>query len=152
MENELKPAKRAIWPIIVALLVVGGALLYGYRGALYGEMNRFKLLPIPERFTELYFQNSALLPKQVVNGQSISFSFTIHNAEGVTTVYPYAVYFETTDGQRATFAGNTITIDDGASKTIVISHTFATSNIKGKVIVSLTQLNQEIDFLLPNNE
>lgn len=126
-------------------------LLYQERGAIYAGLNNLKLIPQPERFTELYFENPTLLPKQTVAGQPVSFSFTVHNLESVTTTYPYKVYFEYPLGQQVVFANNSVSLANNAFSTITVSHTFLTSNQKGKVVVELISRNQLIDFLLPNN-
>ena len=115
-------------------------------------MKTLKLLPLPERFTELYFTNSLLLPKEAVTGEPITFSFTIHNLEGATISYPYSVYFVDAAGNKTVFKSSTIVVADGETVSSTISYAFLPSNLKGTVIVDLTQLNQKIDFLLSNNQ
>jgi hypothetical protein len=113
-------------------------------------MNDWKLLPQPEQFTELYFNNYLSLPKTSVAGKPFTFSFTIHNIENATTVYPYAVYFKYPDGARTTLRTGSVTLANDATTTIPITYTFQTSDLHGEVVVALTELNQTIDFILPN--
>lgn len=135
--------------VLLAVLVTA-IFLYIARAQVYAEMNNFKLLPQEETFTELYFDNYISLPKVAVANQPFSFSFTIHNVEGATTTYPYAVYFEYPDGTQTPFQTGNVTLSDNASTTITVTHTFIASNVKGEVVVSLTNLKQSIDFILPN--
>ncbi len=138
---------------LVATLVVLLAIaifIYAERGKVYAEMNNLKLVPQNEAFTELYFNDYAALPKNTVAGQPVAFSFTIHNVEGVTTTYPYNVYFAYPNGAKDVFASTSITLASDASSSITIYHTFATSNLEGQVVVDLSNLNQTIDFILPD--
>lgn len=139
---------------IIALVIVWAGLCvsigYAKQSSLYEVLNTLKLVPEPERFTELYFENASFLPKETVEGVSDSFSFTVHNMEGATTTYPYRVYFEYPSGHEVTFTENRVSLPDTASTTISVSHAFLASNERGMVVVSLTSLNQSIDFLVPN--
>jgi len=154
--------KSLIIVLLILALFAGLFLLYQNRAGMYAELVKWKLVPESQTFTELYFDNSLALPKTAVPGQPISFSFSIHNVEGVTTSYPYAVYFLYPDGTQFSFTSGSVTLADNASTSITVSHTFAaatagagasstaSSSIQGSVVVSLTQLNQSIDFLLPD--
>ncbi len=140
--------KIAVLPGIVAVLLAASFIAYQKRDVIYGELNALKLIPIPERFTELYFENSSSLPRKTVAGQPISFSFTIHNVEGTTTTYPYSVYFKYPNGAQISFANSNVILAADASTSIKVTYIFPTSNLAGIVVVNLTQLNQQIDFLL----
>jgi len=136
--------------IIVLIAALAALILYMNRGSIHGELNNLKLIPQPEHFTELYFNDHLSLPKNTVAKQPISFSFIIHNVEGVTTTYPYSVYFEYPNGSHNLFTSSSVTLADNASTSITINHTFRTSNLTGMVVVNLTPLNQHIDFIVPN--
>lgn len=152
MEPSQKRNNRLII-VAVAIFCCGAIIfsLYMARSMVYAELNNLKLIPIPERFTELYFDNASSLPRQTVLHGRVSFSFTIHNLEGAMTTYPYQVYFEYPNGFQVMFASSTTVLADNAFTTITISHTFHASNETGRVIVSLTSFNQDIDFLVPDN-
>jgi hypothetical protein len=114
-------------------------------------LNLLKLIPQPERFTELYFENASALPRATVARQTASFAFTIRNFENATTAYPYEVYFEYPNGERIGFATGTVVLANNASLTIAVSHMFPSSNLHGSVVVDLpSQGGQSIDFLLPD--
>jgi hypothetical protein len=143
--------KQVTATMIVLIALFGGAfVLYLERETVNAELNNLKLIPMPERFTELYFENPSTLPKQIIAKKPISFAFTIHNLEGVTTTYPYTVFLQYPSANPSTIVSNTVTIADNASTTITISYVFPESNRQVKVGVDLTSLNQSIDFLLPN--
>jgi len=134
--------------VTLLLVVLVSCAFYVGRGTIYATMQNLKLIPQPERFTELYFDNYLSLPKNTVAGKPIAFIFTIHNLEGVTTTYPYAVYLDEATGTRIIFESGLITLADGESRNITVSFPALTSNLTGKVTVNLTTLNQPIDFLL----
>lgn len=148
----MPPRKTVIVILVLAIVLVGAFLLYHQKSAVYAGLNSLKLIPQPEQFTELYFENSSALPRATVAKQPISFSFGIHNVEGTSTVYPYEVYFEYPDGSKVNLAAGTVTLPSDASTTISVSHTFSSSNLTGEVVVNLPSLdNQQIDFLVPDN-
>lgn len=113
-------------------------------------LNRLNLIPKQEKFTELYFDDYSKLPKQSVAGENITFSFTIHNLEGEEVTYPYRVYFEYPSGYKYVIKSGQVTTSNGESQTILVNHKFGVSNLYGKVVVSLDNINQTIHFLLPN--
>lgn len=133
--------------LLLALLFIAN----DQRDYLYNVMNRLKLIPQPEQFTELYFDDTPLLPKEIDNNALNSFSFTVHNMEGVTTSYPYNVSFLYSSGRRVIIESSTVTLVNNASTTVVVPRTYNhQSNDKGRVVVELTSLNQSIDFLITN--
>jgi hypothetical protein len=142
--------KQTIISIVAIALISIAFVLYTFSGSIYNTLNAWDLIPKPEKFTELYFDNASLLPRTTVAGEPISFTFTIHNVEGTTTVYTYIVYFEDQVGGRTIFTGDNIALADGSSTTVNVTHTFAASDEQGEVVVDLPALNQQIDFLLPN--
>ena len=147
-KNDRFPVKSVI---IFVLLFAAVIFLYVSQSGIYAQLNAWDLIPRPETFTELYFQNSSNLPTETVANQPISFAFTIHNVEATTTVYPYIVYFEDASGNRTIFTSDTVTLQSNASTTINVIHVFPTSNMTGEVVVDLPSLNnQSIDFLLPD--
>lgn len=131
------------------LVLVLIALLFG---CIYLYTNRVALKIVPENqpLTELYFTDYAKLPTATVAGQPISFSFTVDNLEGVTTTYPYTVYFEDRNGDQTEMVKSSVTVANNATTSVSVPYTFNTSNLNGSVVVDLTQLDQKIDFLLPN--
>ena len=135
---------------VIFLVLAGSFFLYQQSSAIYAGLNSLKLIPQPETFTELYFENASYLPRATVAGKPISFAFTIHNVEATTTVYPYEVYFEGLNGIKEVLQSGTVSLADNTTTTINVSYIFLASDLQGEVAVNLTSLNQSIDFLLPN--
>jgi hypothetical protein len=147
---QSRPAITLI--ILVCVILAGSFFLYQEKSVVYADLNSLKLIPQPETFTELYFENASYLPRATVAGQPISFSFGIHNVEYATMTYPYEVYFEYPDGSQIYFTSGTVTLASDASTSIPVTYTFQASGLVGKVVVDLPSLgDQQIDFLLPNN-
>lgn len=149
---------RKIWvttAISLSIIFLCG-FIYTMRDAVQENIHRklsdWKLIPIPETYTELYFEDHTSLPKKTTAGEVTTFSFTIHNMEGVTTTYPYEVYFEyPLSGEKVLFAKDSVTLQKGEYETISVSHTWLSSRLQGKVVVKLLELDQHIVFLLPNS-
>lgn len=159
MSNLNSPKSHTI---IILIIVICAVAIFLYvtnvtgisasiGNVIYSQLNAWKLIPTPEKFTELYFQSSSNLPQVTVAGQPMSFAFTIHNVEGMKTLYPYVVYFEYPDGSQFVITSGTVTLANDALTTISVTDTFLASNLTGKVVVDLPSLdNQSIDFLLPS--
>lgn len=143
--------KKPLLALILVILCGIALVLYAARASVTTTLNNLKLIPQPEHFTELYFDNPLTLPKSTVAKTPLSFSFTIHNVEGTSTVYPYVAYFEPSTGGEVLLANNAVSVADNETKSVAVSFTPSTSNEIGTVVVELTQLKQEIDFLLPNH-
>lgn len=129
-----------------SLLII--ALLFGFRGAIHAQLEQWKLIPIPEHFTELYFTSYPRVPQDLAPGKKVAFQFTLHNVEGATVVYPYTVSFRYTSGQSKIIRTGTVTLADNETKTISDSYTFVVNGERGAVVVELTGLHQEIRFLV----
>lgn len=111
----------------------------------------FNLKPIAETFTELYFDDFRALPNKVIANQEVRFTFVVKNMEGLNKVYPYGVFFLYPNGDEVNFEKGTVSLKSGESKKININHKFLSSDLVGKVVVELEGRNQQIHFLLPNN-
>ncbi len=147
--------KKTLFYIVGSIIIFLGVFLYTQRVAAYKNINEklsdWKLIPIPETYTELYFEDHASLPKKTKAGEITTFSFTVHNMEGIVTEYPYEVYFKYTQlGWKVLFEKGIVTLNPGESKTIKVSHMWRSSELQGKVVVELLGLDQYIDFLFPN--
>src|ERR1700677_2498708 len=114
--------KGLIWGLVLLLVAAGIFAVSTYRTQIYAEMYALKLVPENTPFTELYFENPSSLPQQIIANQPLSFAFTIHNVEGVTTTYPYSAYLQYPYGFKDIFATGTTTLPDNASTTINIQH------------------------------
>jgi hypothetical protein len=134
--------------IILISLVVVLFLGFVFRKEIGASLASLKLTPQKETFTELYFDDSDKLPDQTIQGKEETFSFTIHNMEGVSVEYPYVVYFTGPANPRAVLAQGSVTLEDNEYRSIPISHVFKATNQTGTIVVELLNLNQKITFLV----
>lgn len=109
------------------------------------QLNAYNLWPKPETFTELYFENHQLLPSQVASGQVYSFSFTTHNEEYKAMNYPYTVSF-VADGKTTLLQKGSFSLLQDGKKTVAETFTAGTFLNRAKVVVTLVNKNQSIDF------
>lgn len=149
MANNRKQ-KNVVWIgslVLAAVLVAVGVF---HRNEIYGQLQNWKLIPTDEHFTELYFNNYEAFSKEItLPGKTVSFSFTVHNLEGVTTTYPYAVFFLDTLGKKTILGQGSVTLSDGASQSIIIPYNYSSLKDSGRVIILLNNSNEQIDFLVP---
>ena len=115
-------------------------------------MRRWKLLPEPERLTELYFTHPNSLPTKYTPGQQQTVAFTVHNLEYRTTTYHYQVTEQAQDGtstQTLTSGSFTLTQNQFRSNALNITLTDLSQHVK--VEVRLVNVNESIDYLLGRN-
>ena len=141
-------SKRII--ITLILVIIGAILIYIGRTQIYTEMENLKLIPEPEHFVELYFTNPLAIPHAAVPNVQQPLAFTLHDVGGSTTTYPYEIYFEHTDGTRDPLATGNITLGGDETRSITVTYTLTGAETQGEVVVTLTSLNQQIDFHLPD--
>ena len=143
-----KKVARKKYVLGLMIVIALSFAVYENRKAAYAAMDNLKLIPRPERFTELYFNDHINLPKQFSPGEKISFSFVIHNLEGASKDYPYVVYFKSKDGQLKNIEEKTVTLADGEVRAIDESYVSESSENQGGIYIKLKDQQQEIHFLL----
>lgn len=145
---QLKRTVKKLTFLALPLVFLASIYVWqNYNGSIGKEMEKLKLLPEAEHFTELYFQNYKDLPQNVTAGQTVSFSFAVRNLEGEDQGYKYSVYFES-DGSRAPIDSGEVMIKDNETQTIDEVYIFKDNDKKGKVVVELPDKNQHIHFQL----
>jgi len=118
--------------------------------AVKAKLGEWKLLPQQDRFTELYLNDNLEVPKQINSGDTVSFSFTIHNLEGQSTTYPYAVYFVDSSGITTTIDSRPIILADNKSTVINEAYVFKESRDQVTFFISLPQQNELLHFFVPD--
>ncbi len=147
--DNIRTHKKILIP--AGIIVVVAALLIIFNAPISQVLGQLNFVPKKETYTELYFNDPETLPHFATTNGKANFSFSIHNVEGVTTTYPYTVVFAHSDGRVTRILKGSVTLANDAKQSIKVSHAFADANEKGKVVVTLTSMNQSIDFLIPNN-
>lgn len=118
---------------------------------LINQLNNWRLLPEPESYTELYFNNGSSLPSKIGLRTKPKFSFVIHNEENKTTTYVYEVLLVNPRG-KSIISKKSISLYQG--QYITINEAFSVNNPikREEVIVKLVNFNQQIDFWIGVNK
>jgi uncharacterized membrane protein len=113
------------------------------------QMRRWKLLPEPERLTELYFTHPNNLPTNYTPGQPLPVAFTVHNLEYRTTTYHYQITEQAQDGSTSqTLTTGTFTLPQNQYKPTALNISLIDLGQHVKVLVMLEGQNESIDYLL----
>jgi uncharacterized membrane protein len=80
----------------IGILIV---ISFASHAAIVRQLNNWKLLPEPERLTELYFSNPNTLPTTYTANTNQDVSFKVHNLEYKTVDYHYEI-IEVADGSN----------------------------------------------------
>jgi hypothetical protein len=99
----------------------------------------------PERFTELYFNNTGALPTQVTAGKLYTFSFDVTNREYTTTEYLAQTSIVT--GTSTTPLRNyTFELREGASQNESVTFKAPEAGTQFELMVTLPNQNETIYF------
>lgn len=128
---------------VVLALGLTASVLFEARHEIYALLAEYRLVPIEEGLTELYFENSDALPERA---GALSFSFILRNLEGKRMVYPYVVYVEY-DGERTELTRDVVTVLEG-ERALVTTSVVVTRRGSGRIVVELPDQNQHIAFLI----
>lgn len=149
MKQEVTTNKRSanrVWLISAGLvLALAVVLTAANRDWVRGRLAAMKLLPQPERFTELYFPQNLLLPK-TADGNPLTFSFTIHNEQGAATTYPYQVVIQLPDGKTQTVASGSTVLADGQMRMLAQSVLLPRGVTTAEIAVVLPAQQESIHF------
>jgi hypothetical protein len=101
----------------------------------------------PQPYTELYFTNPDQLPSVAPARHNLPVSFTVHNLEGHTVTYIYAITFTNTQGQTTTLREQPVTVSNGRTITVDIhALLLPTYQGRGEVSVALLHHPEAIHF------
>lgn len=137
---------------IIALAVIFCSAVWPL---LYHMLEYWKIIPEPETFSAIYLNESTALPHSLRAGQSVPFSFTIENDEGIAKSYDYRVYAETSAGRGSMIASGTLALEAGSSQSVAETYTADQSFRPGQtatIAVEVPTTNESIRFNLPNRE
>lgn len=140
--------RTSIAPIFVPLviLVVVG-LGIGFHQQIKNQLNAWKLLPQPERLTELYFTQPNNLPSTYTPGQQQTVRFTTHNIEYQTETYQYKIVEQNQDGsQSQQLSSSSFTIKQGQYEGLNVGVTPVDLGTRVKIIIDLTTVNEQINY------
>ena len=121
-----------IIPLVIALIP---NIIYFSRNDI--KVFAGKLKPNPERFTELYFEDHTLLPKNALNDTVLEY---------IELDYPYKVYIEPENGERQILDEGSFYLKHDEYKTIVEGFKILSTDRRVKVTVELIDKKQLIHF------
>ena len=112
-------------------------------------MHAWKLLPEPERLTELYFTDHTKLPTTYTPSEMQTVTFTVHNLEYRTTTYHYSITQASEDGsQTQELASGDFTLQQDKYQKASAPITLADFGPRSKVAVTLTNTKESISYWL----
>jgi hypothetical protein len=144
---KMKRTQARRWPYSAGLvLLLAMAVAVANPGWVRARLAAAKLLPQPEAFTELYFTQHLLLPKTAAS--PLSFSFTVHNAEGTATTYPYAIVMTQPDGKVQTLQTGSLALQNGETRNVTTKLVLPANTTAAEIAVVLPVQQESIDFWL----
>ncbi len=115
--NNAKVRKYVV-PASVATLLLLIVVAIANATAINHQLHAWKLLPEPERLTELYYENHTKLPTTFTVETPLQFSFTAHNLEYQTATYYYTISQSSEDGKKSqTLSSGSFTLPQDAYHT-----------------------------------
>jgi uncharacterized membrane protein len=133
----------------VGVVLVVVALAIGYHSAIDRQLRSWKLLPEPEKLTELYFTHPNSLPTKYVPGQPQTVSFTVHNLEYQTTDYTYKIIETNQNGnQSQTLATSSFVLPQNGYKKAAVNISTIDLGSRVKVEVDLENVHESVDYWL----
>ena len=135
---------------ILFVFLIFGLILLGliFSSGINRQLHAWKVLPEPERITELYFTDHTKLPRTYHPDSKELVSFTIHNLEYRKTEYSYTIKQTSMDGLRsATLGTGSLTIMDKEYKYILTPIVLSDLGSRCKITIQLNT-NEAINFWL----
>lgn len=130
---------------VIVIIALGAA----FHSPIDRQMRRWKLLPEPERLTELYFTEPNNVPKSYTPGGMQTVKFTVHNLEYRNTTYTYQITEISQDGQKSSLlAMNSFTLEQNEYHKEAVNISTTDLGPSVKVEVKLMNVNESIDYLL----
>lgn len=150
-EHRNHPKRRTLTAYaLLAVLVIVCAFTHS---AIARQLNNWKLLPQPERLTELYFTDPSSLPSDYTPNGNQTVTFTTHNLEYRTTTYNYVVTAGGMDtSQIQELASGTFTLPQNGVRKLTVPITLPALSQREEVSVNLTNVSTSIDFWLNETE
>ena len=144
LKDQISDQFRILRRAIITLVVIAAISLISIAwnsGRISNQLNRWSLLPQPERLTELSFTNSNNLPTTYTQGQLQTVSFTIHDIEYRTTKYTYTITQGNTNSQNGiVLAQGNVMLAQNQSKALSIPITLTSQGASSQVDVNLKYL------------
>jgi hypothetical protein len=131
--------------VVVALIIFCIVDAHGIKD----QLNDWKLLPEPEKLTELYFTHPNSLPSTYIAGSTQAVAFTVHNLEYQTENYQYQIVETSDNGQQSQVLETAnFTLKQGQYKNVTNLVSLNDLGSRVKVAVDLSNVNESISYWL----
>lgn len=137
--RRITNAKNFKFGLVALLVLLFATVGFLQRQAIYDQFYDWKLIPRPERLTELYFTDHTNLPKTYTPDDNQVVKFTVRNLEYRSTEYTYVVGVMNDDetGELLSRASGKIQLDHNQSKDMETPITITAKGKRAKVIVTI---------------
>jgi uncharacterized membrane protein len=145
----LRVNRQLLLAVTVSLSLIFLLSIIKLAPAIHRQLNAWKVLPQPERLTELYFTDHTKLPSTYAKGDSQTVAFTVHNLEYRETQYHY-ILSETdqTSNVSTDVTSGDFKLEQNKFQKITIPITLSELGPTAKVTVRLSGQDESIDYLL----
>ncbi|HUD11144.1 MAG TPA: hypothetical protein VMS08_01935 [Candidatus Saccharimonadia bacterium] len=124
-------------------IAIGDTLFHSQ--VVYAQLESWKLIPTPQHFTELYFENNQSLPTTIPT-KPVAFDFAIGDHDGQLVTYPYEVVITTQSGVTSEVDAGQVALPDGQTASIPVLLTLPKGTTTAEIYVELPDQKQVIDF------
>jgi uncharacterized membrane protein len=144
--RDIRPVN---WVVIGVVIII--ALIIGFHSPIDRQLHNWKVLPEPERLTELYFTHPNSLPTTYTPGQKLPVNFTVHNLEYKTETYHYQIS-ETNNAGSQTKILTTGSFILKQNRYHIMNVNITTTDMGGraKVTTTLVNVNESVDYWVKN--
>jgi hypothetical protein len=126
--------------VSATLIVVTGLFLVGVanRSTIKSQLDAWKLLPGPERLTEVYFSRPSSLSATYTPGTVQNVAFTLDNLEYRTTTYNYRIVQTATGKPDQTLGDGSISLPEAQTKSFAVPVTPVNLGANSAIEVEIT--------------
>ena len=143
----------------LALLIAAIAFMIIYSlpraaTAVHGQLDEWKMLPRPERLSELYFDNHKNLPQKFSPDDIYDIRFSVKNLEHRVTTYDFTVSAETPEGSSQALDAGKFTLSHNQNKPFasVVNIPDLGPRVKISVTLNFRSLKLGDDNLSPSRQ
>lgn len=138
MTQFLSKNNAASVAAVLTVVIVAAAAIVNHV-ALKNQLEKWRMLPEPERLTELYLTNSRNIPGSYTPGVSLPADFTVHNLEGRATTYNYTIAEQADNGTASyVLAKGSFSLNQNQTKAVRAAVTPLDMGERAKVTIRLT--------------
>lgn len=140
--------RKHLAPLLLTFAIAVVAILgISFHQQIKNQLNAWKLLPEPEKLTELYFTNPNNLPTAYTPGQQQTVHFTTHNIEYQTETYSYKIVETSQDGsQSQQLATGKFTLQQNQYQGQNVGITPVDLGTRAEITVELPTVNETISY------